>query len=519
MTNLSGQRLGKYELLERLGQGGMAQVYKAYQPAVERYVAVKVLHGHLAGDDEFVTRFKREARGLGQLRHPHIVSVFDFDQDGADGRYYMVMDYIAGPTLDQVLRQRGRLPVPEALEIISQVLQALDFAHRQGSIHRDVKPGNIMFTDETSRHAVLTDFGIARLVDTSRLTVTGAIVGSPAYISPEAARGEAVDGRSDLYSAGVILYEMVTGRQPFSGETPLSMIVKRITEPLPDPLQANPMLPALVSQLLRRSLATEPAERFQTAADFLAAVQQVQRHLADPATTPRPGDLLRLPTEETSQTMVLPDVTALEAAAAQKAPLPTPPAAPPVPPRSNWGARVVRLVVLLVLVGILATGVMVLRGRVGEAQQVAATDPAPATAEATEAAAVAATAEPTVAPDVTATATVPAGPVLLGTLQLLQDQFRLSLNNVPAPPANSHYELWLEVQDRPAPLRAAVLDWDNGRVTAIGILEAGLAPAVRGVLISIEPDFDDDPTISAQVPFSAERPAGVEVVEIFGETR
>src|SRR5690606_5328029 len=166
--------------------------------------------------------------------------------------------------------QRGRLPVPEALEIISQVLQALDFAHRQGSIHRDVKPGNIMFTDETSRHAVLTDFGIARLVDTSRLTVTGAIVGSPAYISPEAARGEAVDGRSDLYSAGVILYEMVTGRQPFSGETPLSMIVKRITEPLPDPLQANPNRPALVSQLLRRSLATDPAERFQTAADFLA---------------------------------------------------------------------------------------------------------------------------------------------------------------------------------------------------------------------------------------------------------
>ena len=197
MPDLIGRKLGKYELVERLGRGGMAEVYKAYQPGLERHVAIKVMHGHLSGNAEFIQRFQREARSIGQLQHPHIGRVIDFDVE-ADV-YYMVMEYIQGGALDSYLKQKKVLPVDEAVRITLQLADALAYAHQRGMIHRDIKPGNVLFADDSHSHALLTDFGIARLLDEQQnMTMTGALVGTPNYMSPEAARGEPCDARADI---------------------------------------------------------------------------------------------------------------------------------------------------------------------------------------------------------------------------------------------------------------------------------------------------------------------------------
>jgi serine/threonine protein kinase len=269
-----GQLLGKYRLVERLGQGGMAQVYRARQPVIERDVAIKVLHGHLAAQDGFVERFKREARGLGQLRHPHIVSVIDFDT--VDDTHYLVMDFVAGPTLADWLKSHGPLPVDQAILIAAQIADALSFAHTQGAIHRDVKPGNIMFLDKSPTHAVLTDFGIAQLLDDVALTLSGTLAGTPAYMSPEAAEGGQSDARSDLYSLGVVLYEMVTGVTPYQADTPVRMMVQHMTAPLPSLRETHPALPEIVVQVIERALTKHPADRFPSAAAMHQALLQAQ---------------------------------------------------------------------------------------------------------------------------------------------------------------------------------------------------------------------------------------------------
>ncbi|HEX6384152.1 MAG TPA: protein kinase [Anaerolineae bacterium] len=272
--NLTGQYLGKYKIIERLGQGAMAQVYKAHQPTIDRLVAIKVMHPHLAESADFVERFKREARGLGQLHHPHIVSVLDFE--AVDDQYFMVMDYIAGPTLHDYLQQHGALPIVEALDIAGQLADALAYAHQQDIIHRDLKPGNVMFLDGSAQHAILTDFGLVRLLDSASLTMSGTAAGTPAYMSPEAARGERVDARSDIYSLGVVMYEMVTGQTLYTGENALSMMIQHLNESLPPLRETHPELPEAVIQLIERALAKEVDARFQDAAELGRAIRQAR---------------------------------------------------------------------------------------------------------------------------------------------------------------------------------------------------------------------------------------------------
>ena len=215
MNNLIGKTLGKYRLVGKLGSGGMAEVYKAYQPGLDRFVAIKVMHEHLGQDPEFVRRFQREASTAGRLAHPNVVQILDFDQ--VAGIYFMVMQFINGPSLKdefKALRQQGR---GFSLKAISRIFLALgsaiDYAHRHRMVHRDLKPGNIMINE--NGQVLLTDFGITRLLDGTRYTATGAMLGTPAYMSPEQAAGvSSLDGRSDLYSLGVVLYQMVTGRLP-----------------------------------------------------------------------------------------------------------------------------------------------------------------------------------------------------------------------------------------------------------------------------------------------------------------
>lgn len=507
--DLTGRHLGKYELLERVGQGGMAYVYKAYQPTIDRYVAVKVLHSHLAEDAAFLERFKREAKGLGTLRHPHIVNVIDFDVD--DGWYYMVMDFIHGETLEAVLNRRGRLPVDEALRLTAQLAGALDYAHRHGRIHRDVKPGNIMFADEARQHAVITDFGLTRLLDNATITLSGTIAGTPAYMSPEAAQGEKVDARGDIYSLGVVLYEMVTGQRPYQGETPLSVIMKLVLDPLPPALSINPDLPPAVDAILARATAKDPAERYQTAAEFRRAIQEEMGGRQEPAaerSTPRQGAASA--SAAGAQTHILPSTTAAEPSTTETVAPQTPAPGRDRQPAQPTPSRLLPIVTGAgLLIVALVLGLLVLNGEGGETAEATAAPTAPVVA--------------TIAGEPTPSPTETVAPQAAGLLQFAepgddgQQQYTLSLDDAPPPPGGFHYELWLDVANQPAPQRMAELVVQDRRITHAGALVEDLARNVTGVSITLEPDFDDDPSISADVVYrgAVEAAAGIAEIRLF----
>jgi serine/threonine protein kinase len=275
LHTLIGKNLGKYRIVERLGHGGMADVYKAYHPRLDRYVAVKVLHSHLANDSEFLARFEREARAVANLRHPNIVQVFDFDIE--DDIYYMVMEYVEGGTLTEHLQKLAlkneKMPLVSALNLFQQVSDALNYAHQQDMLHRDIKPANILLNDKGS--VLLADFGIARIITDTRLTATGALIGTPAYMSPEQGLGEQATVSSEVYSLGVILYELVTGQVPFDADTPLAILFKHMNEPLPLPREVFPDIPNALEELILRSMAKKPEGRFISVAQMNEAVHQV----------------------------------------------------------------------------------------------------------------------------------------------------------------------------------------------------------------------------------------------------
>ncbi|HLI55049.1 MAG TPA: Stk1 family PASTA domain-containing Ser/Thr kinase [Acidimicrobiales bacterium] len=258
MANVYSDR---YEIVRHIARGGMAQVYLARDLLLDRPVALKVLFPELSVDQSFVERFRREAKAAANLSHPNIVSVYDWGQ--GDSTYYIVMEYVDGPTLSQLLRS-GPLEPERAAAIAADVAAALEFAHRRGVIHRDVKPGNVLI-DERGNVKVA-DFGIARAAGTSdNLTQTGSVMGTATYFSPEQAQGYAVDPRSDVYSLGVVLYEMVTGQPPFSGDNPVSIAYKHVKEAPVRPSLVNPAVPAALDAVIMKALAKDPAERYQSA--------------------------------------------------------------------------------------------------------------------------------------------------------------------------------------------------------------------------------------------------------------
>ncbi len=265
MADLVGKTLGRYRIVARLGRGGMAEVYKAYQPGLDRYVGIKVLHSHLVDDADFIGRFEREALAIGKLRHPAIVQALDFDRE--EDLYFMAMEYIDGPTLKEEMKARRAANQPFTYEEISRIFTALcsaiDYAHARGMVHRDIKPANVMINQEGQ--IVLTDFGIARIVGATQFTQTGALAGTPAYMSPEQGQGERGDERSDIYSLGVMLYEMVTGTVPYDADTPFAVIMQHISEPLPMPRKINPDIPEPVEKVILKAMSKNPADRYQTA--------------------------------------------------------------------------------------------------------------------------------------------------------------------------------------------------------------------------------------------------------------
>lgn len=283
MTTESGRMLGdRYEIGEVIGRGGMAEVHEGRDLRLGRRVAVKILRPDLARDPSFQARFRREAQSAAALNHPNIVAVYDTGEDTLMGEGesavivpYIVMEYVDGMTLRQLLASGRRLLPERALEISAGVLSALDYAHRHGIVHRDIKPANVMLT-RTGDVKVM-DFGIARAMnDTNTATMTAAqsVMGTAQYLSPEQARGEVVDARSDLYSASVLLYELLTGKPPFTGDSPVSIAYQHVSEMPTPPSQVDPGVTQEVDAVVLRALAKSPNDRYQTAAEFRADVER-----------------------------------------------------------------------------------------------------------------------------------------------------------------------------------------------------------------------------------------------------
>ena len=274
MANLIGQYLGRYHILEQLGVGGMAIVYKAYDTRLETDVAVKVIRTEKFTPEALartLKRFEGEAKEMARLTHPHIVKVTDYGE--YEGQPYLVMPYLPGGNLKYYLLEHGRISWQEASKILIPIAQALGFAHRQGVIHRDVKPANILLTQDG--HPMLTDFGVAKVVEeeaTHDLTGSGVGVGTPEYMAPEQT-GKNFDQRVDIYALGIVFYEMLTSRRPYEADTPLAVLVKQASEPLPRPSQFAPDLPENMENVLFKALAKKPEDRFQSTGEFVAALE------------------------------------------------------------------------------------------------------------------------------------------------------------------------------------------------------------------------------------------------------
>jgi len=280
MENPETKRFGRYEILGELGRGAMGVVYKARDPQIDRLVALKTIS--LRGQDpeaeeEFRLRFRNEAQAAGRLHHPGIVAVFDVGEDAETHDPYIVLEYVAGEALNRILAHEKKLPLERALQLTEEIATALDYAHQQGVTHRDIKPGNILVTQ--AGHPKIADFGIAKL-NLAHLTLPGKLLGTPAYMAPEQLSGTAADGRSDLFSLGVILYAMVTGHSPFQGDSATTVCFKVANR---DPLPASALdlhLPRELDAVIARAMAKDPIRRYQRGSDFAEAVTQLQTLIA-----------------------------------------------------------------------------------------------------------------------------------------------------------------------------------------------------------------------------------------------
>ena len=274
--NLEGKLLGnRYEIIEKIGNGGMATVYKATDKVLKRYVAVKILRDEFTTDEEFIKRFEAEAQSAARLTHANIVSIFDVGVD--ENLYYIVMELIQGKTLKEIIiEERGPLPWKWSVNVAIQIASALEVAHRNNIVHRDIKPHNIIITEDGI--AKVTDFGIAKAVSNSTITAFGTTIGSVHYFSPEHARGGFTDAKSDLYSLGVVMYEMVTGKVPFDADTPVSVALKHMQEEPVEPIELNPNLPVAVNKIIMKALQKDTTLRYQSATEILSDLRKALKN-------------------------------------------------------------------------------------------------------------------------------------------------------------------------------------------------------------------------------------------------
>ncbi len=352
---------GRYRILRKLGAGGMAKVYLAEDEDLGRRVAIKILSDRYANDESFVERFRREAKSAASLSHPNIVSIYDRGE--AEGTYYIAMEVIEGRSLKELVLTRGALPVHQAVAYARQLLEALRFAHRHGIIHRDIKPHNVLVSaDERGKsqdsRLKVTDFGIARH-GASQMTEAGSIMGTAQYLSPEQARGAPVTAASDLYSAGIVLYEMLTGKVPFSGESAIEIAMKHVNELPKPPSQLRSEISPELDQIVLRALAKEPEDRYQSAEDFIEDLERVEAGLPISRETSEAATALLVAPPTGGTTEVLPGESATRVVAPLTRPQ-VPPRRPP-PPEYRYDERPPKrrrfLPWLLVLLLIAAAGI------------------------------------------------------------------------------------------------------------------------------------------------------------------
>ena len=338
MTLTAGTAVGPYRILEQVGRGGMATVYKAHHAALARNVAIKVLPTHLADDDVFRERFRAEAVTIAKLRHPNILAVYDYGNES--GLYYIVTEFVDGGTLADQLGKP--LPVDYAVRMLAPVASALDYAHARDVVHRDVKPSNVLVARDGT--VIVSDFGLARMLEGTlpRLTQTGALVGTPEYMAPEQAAGESAGPAADRYALAVVAYEMLVGAVPFSADTPLATLLAHLHKPLPLPRERNPQLPPAVEEVLLRGLAKEPKDRYGTAADLVRAIETAARQPAPVTAAPAPAS--RVTSAPPSQVVATP----VAAPAASTAAV----AAAPVSSRRRYLLAGLILIGLLIAAGI-----------------------------------------------------------------------------------------------------------------------------------------------------------------------
>jgi serine/threonine protein kinase len=449
-TSIIGQSLGKYKVVELIGHGGMASVYKGYQADIDRFVAIKVLPPHPGRDRAFNERFRMEALTIARLQHPHILPLYDYgDQDDI---LYLVMALVQGGALSDRIR-KGKMPLAEVDRTLSQIAPALDYAHRHGVVHRDIKPDNILIDGEG--YALLADFGIAKMVEgDANLTATGSLVGTPAYMSPEQAQGLSVEARSDIYSLGVVVYEMVTGRQPYMADTPMQIVMKHVSAPSPTLEEALGEAPLVLEEIMRRVLAKQPENRYPSAAMF---AHDFSRAASGTLTLP---DLQAEANRAGQTTMIMTDVADTEDVQAtnisRRTELVTSEARKSMNPAIVWGS-IGAFVVMAAIILLLASRQAGLNGTV----------------------------EPTSAPTQTIVAPVNTarpvfGRVSFSTVNTLGDTINLTANNLAPLPAGEGYAVWL-------------LNTDNDAISPAGLLRVDAVG--NGVLTFTDADGQILPTL------------------------
>ena len=468
------QSFGRYVVTRRLGRGGMAEVYEANDPLLNRPVAIKVIYAHLASQDGFDQRFRREAQLVASLRHPHIVQLYDFGIENEQP--FMVMEYLNGGTLHDLLlqwRSRGAImPLDETARLLTKLGSALDYAHERDAIHRDIKSSNIMFTAEGE--PVLTDFGIAKILsEVAHLSATGSVMGSPAYMAPEQAMGQPVDARSDLYALGIVLYEMVSGRVPFQADSPTAVMMQHISQPPPPPRQFNPQLPPAAEAVIQKALAKDPAARFNRVSELAAAFQA--------AVTSSEITLVNaLFVRDPAATMVSGEPTAHAATAAPTASRSTPPSQTPAPlpasPPAGRAARGWLLPALAALALIAAVSVFLLL-RAGQVSEMGMP-------------------------------TVDLSLVRFSDGAALSDQATATLNGVPAPAPGTQYEVWLLRGDERRQSMGIIPITDGQGTLSFADPNSGILLAdFDAVAVTIESAPDNNPMPGATVLWQGQLPA------------